>query len=159
MKSLFMSKIRKVLQNKAELEMKLKVKIDVNGRRVSVKSVAGKEVDEYFAVKVLEALDYPFLIDDVLLLAKEEYLMEVLDIKNFTKRKNLEVIKARIIGRGGKTLDVLYNLTDCVVVVQDNDVAILGKAEDVHDATQAVISLIQGSKQGNVYSRLEKRNK
>jgi len=139
--------------------MKLKVKIDVNGRRVSVKSVAGKEVDEYFAVKVLEALDYPFLIDDVLLLAKEEYLMEVLDIKNFTKRKNLEVIKARIIGRGGKTLDVLYNLTDCVVVVQDNDVAILGKAEDVHDATQAVISLIQGSKQGNVYSRLEKRNK
>ena len=156
MKKLFVSKVRKISQNKNELEKNLDVKISISGRNVSI---SGKEIDEYFASRVIEALDYPFLPEDALLLKDENYMMEVIGIKDHTRRKDFSVIRGRIIGTQGKTLKVLGDLTGCEIVVEDNNVAIIGKAEHILDAVQAVISLIQGSKQGNVYARLEHRNK
>ncbi|MEK6873698.1 MAG: KH domain-containing protein [Nanoarchaeota archaeon] len=156
MKKLYVSKVRKVSQNKNELEKNLDVKISISGRNISVD---GKEVDEYFASRVIEALDYPFFPEDALLLKDENYMLEVLDIKDYTRRKDFGVIRGRIIGTNGRTLRVLRDLTGCEIVVENNNVAIIGKAEHILGAVQAVISLIQGSKQGNVYARLEHRNK
>ena len=99
---------------------------------------------------------------EIIKVEKDEYAEvpeEVLDIKDYTHRKNLNIIKARLIGTKGKTLKVLSDLSNCEVVVKENNVAIIGKADEIHRAEQAVISLIQGSKQGNVYSFLEKANK
>tara|TARA_Y100000310_G_C20563352_1_gene754203 strand:+ start:230 stop:715 length:486 start_codon:yes stop_codon:yes gene_type:complete len=156
MKTIYVKSARKVMQNKKELEDKLKVKISVNGNDVTI---TGKELNEYFASRVLEAIDYPFLVEDALLLKDENFLFEVIDIKSHTKRTDLGVIKGRIIGRSGKTLKVLSDLTGCEVVVKDNHVAIIGNAENIEHAQQAVISLIKGSKQGNVYGTLERANK
>lgn len=156
MKTIYVKSARKVIQHKKELEDKLKIKIIVKGTNISVK---GKEIDEYFASRVLEAIDYPFLVEDALLLKNEDFLFEVIDIKSHTTRTDMGVIKGRIIGRSGKTLKVLSDLTGCEVVVKDNHVAIIGKAEDIEHAQQAVISLIKGSKQGNVYGTLERANR
>ena len=41
----------------------------------------------------------------------------------------------------------------------DNHIAIIGRAEDIKHAQQAIISLIKGSKQGNVYGTLERTNR
>ena len=156
MKILQISSVRKILQHKKELEEKLNVKVIVKGTQLTI---SGKEIDEHFAERVFIALDFPFLLEDALLLASEDYLFEVLDIKDYTHRKNLNIIKARLIGTKGKTLKVLSDLSNCEVVVKENNVAIIGKADEIHRSEQAVISLIQGSKQGNVYSFLEKANK
>jgi len=156
MKTLFIKSARKIIQNKEELEIKLKVKIEVKGTNLSI---SGSEIDEYFAERVLRALDFPFLLDDALILVNEDYLFEVLNIKDHTYRKDLNVIKGRLIGTKGKTLRVLKELSNCEIAVKDNRVAIIGKAESIKEAEQAVISMIQGSKQGNVYSYLEKLNK
>ena len=156
MKTIYVKSARKVIQHKKELEDKLGVKIIIKGTNISVK---GKELKEYFASRVLEAIDYPFLVEDALLLKDEDFLFEVIDIKDHTYRSDLGVIKGRIIGRSGKTLKVLGDLTGCEVVVKDNHVAIIGKAEDIKHAQQAIISLIKGSKQGNVYGTLERVNR
>ena len=156
MKILYIKSARKILQNKKELERKLKVKILVKGTSTTI---SGKEADEYFAERVLKALDFPFLVEDALLLLNEEYMFEVLNIKFFTKRHDLAVVRGRIIGKKGKTLGVLQNLSNCIVVVKDNNVAIIGRAEEFPVVQQAVISLIQGAKQGNVYGYLERRGK
>tara|TARA_Y100000310_G_C20309785_1_gene635692 strand:+ start:109 stop:594 length:486 start_codon:yes stop_codon:yes gene_type:complete len=156
MKTLHIKSARKILQNKKELEDKLKVKISVKGVNTTIE---GKEIDEYFASRVLESMEYPFLVEDSLLLKDEDYLFEVIDIKDHTKRTDLGVIKGRIIGQKGKTLKVLSDLTGCEVVVKDNHIAIIGPSENIEHAQQAIISLIKGSKQGNVYSTLERVNK
>ncbi len=156
MKNLIISSVRKIMQNRKELEEKLHVKISVKGTELTI---SGKEIDEHFAERVFIALDYPFLVEDALLLGSEDYLFEVLDIKDYTHRRNLSIVKSRVIGTKGKTLKVLSDLSNCEIVVKDNNVAIIGKAEEIHRAEQAVISLIQGSKQGNVYTFLEKANK
>ncbi|MBI2628729.1 hypothetical protein HYW74_01450 [Candidatus Pacearchaeota archaeon] len=159
MKSLYIKSARKILQNKDELEKKLKVKITVKGQNTSITSAFDNEVDEYFAERVLLALDYPFLIEDALLLLNEDYLFEAIHIKDHTKRHDLKVIKGRIIGTQGKTLRVLQDLSNAIIAVKDNDVAIIAESSDFENARQAVISLIKGSKQGNVYARLEKSHK
>ncbi len=40
-----------------------------------------------------------------------------------------------------------------------NKIGIIGNAEEIEEAIQALTSLIQGSKQGNVYSRVEREKK
>ena len=156
MKDLYIRSVRKVIQYKHELEDKLNVKIVVKGTSVSI---SGKEVDEYFAERVLLALDYPFLVEDALLLKSEEFMFEVLKIKDFTKRKDMDTIKGRLIGTKGKTLNTLENLSDSYIAVKNNSVAIIAPVDTFDLARQGVISLIQGSKQGNVYSYLEKQGK
>ena len=156
MKTFYIKSARKVLQNKEELEKKLNVKISVSGTKTTI---SGKADDEYFAERVLLALDFPFLVEDALLLANEDYMFEVLDIKHFTHRHDMKVIRSRIIGKKGKTLELLQKLSNCIIAVKDNNVAIIGRTEDFGCGRQAVISLIQGSKQGNVYEYLERKGR
>jgi len=56
-------------------------------------------------------------------------------------------------------LATLSKLTNCAISLQDNEIGLIGDAEKMDDAVQAVTSLVQGSKQGNVYSRLERECK
>ncbi len=154
MKKVRIKSVRKLLQHRKKLESKLNVELIINGNVVEIR---GSPEEEYFAERVLEALDYPFLIEDALLLKNENFVFEVLKIRDFTPRKNLENVKGRLIGTKGKTLKVLQELSECEIVVKDNEVAIIGSAEFFENAKQAVISLIQGSKQGNVYGSLERK--
>jgi KH domain-containing protein len=152
MKKLFIQSARKVLQNKEELEKKLNVKISVSGTDILIN---GNKVDEYFAERVLMAIDFPFTIDEVLLLKSEDFMFEVLNVKDYTKRHDLRVIRGRLIGTKGNTLRVIEELSDCIVAVKKNNIAIIGSAGSFETARQAIISLIHGSKQGNVYQYLE----
>ena len=56
----------------------------------------------------------------------------------------------------GKTIKTLSELTKCDFEVKDNDVGIIGDPEYLKNGQQGIISLIQGSKQANVYNYLEK---
>jgi ribosomal RNA assembly protein len=156
MKEIFIKSARKIIQNKKELEDKLGVKLSVKGTSVTL---SGDEAEEYFAERVLIAMDFPFLVEDALLLKREDFMFDVLSIKEFTRRHDFETIKGRIIGTKGKTLKVLEDLSDCIFALRDNSVAIIGPSESIELARQAVISLIKGSKQGNVYSYLERNRK
>jgi ribosomal RNA assembly protein len=156
-KQLFVKSARKVIQSKKELEDKLKVRISVKGTEVTI---SGKEeIDEYFASRVFQAMDYKFLVEDALLLKNEDYDIKIVYIKDHTRRHDFDIIRGRIIGTKGKTLKVLSDLTGCEVAVKDNEVAILGPVERINEAVEAVISLIKGSKQGNVYAHLEGLNR
>lgn len=156
MKHLIIKSARKLIQNKKELEDKLGVKIIVKGVNVTV---SGREVDEYFASRVLEAVDYPFLIEDALLLKNDDFMFEIIPIKEYTRRSDLSTIKARLIGKKGKTKRVLENLSESEIAIKGNNVAVIGPVEHFAEARQAIISLIQGSKQGSVYSKLERHNR
>jgi len=71
----------------------------------------------------------------------------------------MELIRGRLIGTQGGTLRTIHELTSCAISIKDNEVGIIGHAEDIEDAIQAIKSLVQGSKQGNVYARIERHNR
>jgi KH domain-containing protein len=147
--------ISKVIKNKNKLERLLNVKIIINKEEISVE---GSPENEYLAEKVIDAINLGFPLPVALLIKEEDFLFEILDIKKYTHRKDLETIRARIIGKDGKTLRTLNTLTDCYFEIKNNSVGIIGSPELIRTSQDAVISLIQGSKQANVYAFLEKHH-
>ena len=156
MQEIYIGNIKLVILNKKKLEKELNVKITNKGRNVFVE---GTGENEYLALKVLEAINLEFSINRALLLKDENTILQTLNIKDLTKRKDLRSIKSRIIGTHGKTLKNLNHLTDCLISLTDNQVGIIGDAEYIDEAIIAIKCLIQGSKWGNVYARLEREKK
>lgn len=154
MKNLIIDKIARVIKARKKLEAELNVKITNQGNDVSIE---GSPEDEYVAEKVLDALNLGFPLSTALLLKKEEdYIFEIIHIKDHTTRHDLERIRARIIGTKGGTLATLAQLTKCFFEIKDNNIGIIGDAEYMQNAQEAVISLIRGAKQSNVYTGLER---
>ena len=153
MKKIFSEKVKKIISKKENLEEALNVKITYRGKEVFIE---GKSEDEYYAELVLDAMNFGFSFSHAILIKTEDFNLEILNIKDYTKRKDYASVRARIIGKGGKTLKVLSDLTDCYFEVNENRVGIIGSPEIMKKVQEAVILLIQGTKQSNVYSFLEK---
>jgi len=153
---IYVELIGKVVQNKEQLEKELEVKITNKGKLVFVDGETDKE---FTAIQVMEAINLDFSVEKALALQNEDVILQTVHIKDITKRQDLERVRARIIGTKGKTLKTLSNITGCEFSLSDNEVGIIGNTENIEDARQAIIFLVQGSKQSNVYARAEKQRK
>ena len=153
MRTMICEKIVRIIKSRKKLEQELGVKITNKGKEVSIKC---KPEDEYIAEKVFEALDFGFPFSSVILIKEEDFVLEIINIKDYTNRKDLDRIRARIIGKKGKTLKTLNGLTKCYFEIKDNQIGIIGDPEYIKNAEEAIISIIKGAKQSNVYTRLEK---
>jgi len=153
MKTIISEKFPRILKNKKRLESKLNIKILNRGKEVQID---GKPEEEYIAEKVIDALNFGFPFSIAISIKEENLEFEILNIKDHTTRKDLERVRARIIGEGGKTLKTLNQLTKCNFELKDNQVAIIGAPEYIENAQESKISIIKGAKQSNVYSHLEK---
>ena len=153
MKTILSEKLPRILKNKKRLESKLNIKISNRGKEVQIN---GKPEEEYIAEKVIDALNFGFSFSVAISIKEESLEFEILNIKDHTTRKDLKRVRARIIGKGGKTLKTLNQLTKCNFELKDNFVGIIGLPELIKNAQESVISIIKGSKQSNVYSHLEK---
>ncbi|MCK5624441.1 hypothetical protein KAI04_01205 [Candidatus Pacearchaeota archaeon] len=153
MKTILSEKAPRILKNKKRLEKKLNIKISNRGKEIQIN---GKPEEEYTAEKVIDALNFGFPFSVAISIKEEDLEFEILNIKDHTTRKDLERIRARLIGKGGKTLQTLNQLTKCNFELKDNQMGIIGSPEYLENAQESVISIIKGSKQSNVYSHLEK---
>lgn len=156
MKTFFIKQTGKILKNKNILEKKLKLKIETKDKNLIVK---GKELDEYVASQVIEAMEIGFPINTALLLSDENFMLEIIEIKNLTKRRNLSEIRARIIGKQGKTKQLIEELSDCFIVIHENKIGIIGAVDEIKNCINALTRIIQGSKQSSVYAYLERQRK
>ena len=146
---------RKVKKAVPVIEKKIKIKISVKGDKANLK---GEELNEFIVAKILRAVDFGFDVEDALLLKKEDYCLEFINIKEHTRRKRLGEVRGRVIGTEGKAKKTIEELTGGVVVIHDNEVGLIVDSEHLEAACQAICSLIQGSKHGNVFSYLERQN-
>jgi ribosomal RNA assembly protein len=144
------ARLRKVV---TQLEPALNVKIKIKDKEVSID---GSPEDEYTAEKVIDAINFGFPLDAALSIKKDDALFEIINIKEFTHSKDMERVRARVIGTEGRTLSTLNQLTDCYFEIKDNEVGVIGLPESIKNGHNAVIMLVQGSKQANVYAFLEK---
>ena len=156
MQEIYVDNLIEVLKNKRRIERELKIKLSNKGKNIFID---GSPDDEFPALEVMKAINVGFSADTSLLLKEEEIILQILNIKDITKRRDFERIRGRIIGTQGRTLRTLSNLTNCRLAMKDNLVGIIGDSEEIEDAVDAITLLIQGSKQGNVYGKLERQRK
>lgn len=155
METIFFDRLGELKRTKKELEKRLKVSIAIEGRRVTIN---GNAFEEFEALQVLEAMNFGFSAQTALMLKDEDIVFRVVHIKDFTRRKDLETVKARIIGTQGRTKRTIENLADCEVAIKGNEVGLICPAEEMDYVITGLTNLIRGSKQANVYKFLERIN-
>lgn len=153
MKKILCEKLPRIIRNKKKLMKVLEVNITNRGKEVYVE---GTPEDEYIAEKVIDAINFGFVLSKALAIKKDDLMFEIINIKDHTNRKDLERIRGRIIGKAGKTLKTLSDLSECFIEINENHVGIIGLPESIEVAQESLISIIKGSKQSNVYAHLEK---
>jgi len=146
----------KIKQFKEEIEKKLNVKITARGGEAKVE---GEPIEEFEASSIIEALDLGFTLKEAMKLTDENILFRKISIKQFTTKRDMELIRGRIIGTEGKTKRTIEQISGCAIVVHQSSVGIIGPAEGIEEATTAIKNLIKGSKQANVYAFLERMNR
>jgi len=155
MEFIFLSRTRDVRKNLKKLERELGIKIKIVGKRVEFD---GKPVSEFEARSVFEAVDFGFSVRKALLLKLEDFIFKVVHIKSHTKR-SLKSVRARLIGTKGKTRKAMSEISGCEILIKEGEVGIIGEGEHAEDVEKAVIHLIEGAKQGNMYMFLERMNR
>jgi ribosomal RNA assembly protein len=156
MQEIYVENIKELILNKEKIEKKLNLKIEIKGKLVFIN---GKGEDEYIGIKIMEAINLGFSCNKALKLLDENYILQSFNIKDLTRRKDYDHIKGRLIGVNGKVLANLRHLTDCEISVRNRSIGIIGDVESINEAIIAIKSLVQGTKHGNVYARLEKEKK
>jgi rRNA processing protein Krr1/Pno1 len=115
------------------IEKKIKIRINVKQSSLTIK---GNEVNEFLVEKILLAIDFGFDVEDALLLKDEDFNLEFINVKEHTRRKNLEEVRARLIGTNGKAKRTIENLTGGVIVVHENEVGFIVDSEHLNRASK-----------------------
>lgn len=155
MERIYCQRLTELKKEKKFLEKSLGVKITIRGKMVTFE---GNALNEYVALKVLDAISSGFSAQTAALLQDESYAFEKINIKDHTRRKDLDVIRGRLIGTHGKTKKTIEQISHCTIKIKDNIVAIIGPADEIQYALTAITSVIKGSKQTNVYKYLQRIN-
>lgn len=155
METIILEKTSEIRNNLPELKEKLKVDITLSGRKLTF---SGTPLDEYEARQVFEAIEAGFSAKKALLLTDPENVLRVLHIRDFTRRKNLKDVRARLIGTEGKTKHTLENISNCDISIKESTISIIGRADSIDYIVTAIKNIIRGTKQSNAYSFLEKIN-
>jgi ribosomal RNA assembly protein len=155
MKEFYVEKVSKLKKAIPQIENKLKVRMSLVKSKVTIK---GNEVVEFVVGEIIRAIDFGFEAEDALLLANEDFVLEFINIKEHTRRRNLEEVRSRVIGTDGKAKRTIEELTGGAIVINENMVGLIVGSEHLESAVQGIVLLIQGAKHGNVFSYLEKQN-
>lgn len=149
---LIIEKIPRVTKNRKKLEALLDVKITNRGKEVRVE---GTPENEVMASQVLHALNYGIPYSEAITIKTEGKVFETINIKEHTRQKKLERVRGRVIGKNGKALKTLSELTDSAMELKENTIAVVVAPENLQRTTEAVIAIIKGAKHGAVYKELE----
>ena len=143
------------------IEEKTKTMLEINSDSGTV-SIMPSE-DPLSAMRVMDlvrAIGRGFSPERALPILDDEMLMlDVLDLSKMVGTKSdMARIKGRIIGKNGKTREIIERLSEAKVSVYGKTVALLGHPEQIRIARTAIEMLLEGAPHGNVYSFLERKH-
>jgi ribosomal RNA assembly protein len=144
-------------ETKHLIEENTKSKLNVDSTEGDVR-VTGKDPLLLLQTReIIQAIGRGFNPDIALLLLKQDYSFELMNLMDYVKGKNhLMRIKGRVIGSEGKSRKTIEMLTECYISVYGKTVGIIGEVEGVQQARKAVDSLLSGSNHANVFRTLER---
>lgn len=148
----------RILRNDRKWEEQLAQFVAV---KVKIGDDVSVESDDPIAVmrvkEVFKAFGRGFDFNTSLSLLDEEYFLEILDVKGFSKKsRNRQItLKGRVIGREGKAKNIIEKYTEVKISIYGKTISIIGKGKNVKIAMEAVEMLLNGANHSSVYHFLE----
>ena len=149
---------------KSQIEKLCHVSLDIDGDtgEVLLKSQGDFEkIQPFKAMEIVTAIGRGFSPENALTLLKGENALHVIDLREFAGKSNANVerIKGRIIGEGGRARRNMENLSGTHISVYGRTVSIIGDSSKLRIAVDAISAISSGSLHGSVYSKLEAANR
>lgn len=146
---------------KKDLEESTKTKLKIDSKEGDVFIDGDDALGLYVAREITRAVGRGFNPDIAKLLLKQDYTLETVHLSDFAgkSRDTMMRLKGRVIGKEGKSREIIEQLTETNVSVFGKTISIIGKSENVATARRAVESLLMGSTHSSVYQWLEKKRK
>jgi len=147
-------------KTKSEIEEACYVKLDIDsetGETLISSDGDVEKIQPFKAVEIVSAIGRGFSPKKAMTLLNGDNTLHVIDLREFTGKSPTQVerIKGRIIGEGGKARKNMENLSSTSISVYGRTVAIIGDATKLKLAVDAISSLSSGSMHGSVYRKLE----
>jgi len=136
---------------KRKIESKTKTKLEIDSGEGEV-LVEGEGEGYFKAHDIVKAIGRGFSPEKAFTLLKDDYLLKVIDITDYTGKNtsNQKAKRGRVIGRHGLARLEIEKKTHCLVSVHGKTVAIIGLANEIETAINAVQMLLEGAKHETV---------
>ena len=108
---------------------------------------------------IIQAIGRGFSPDKALKLLNDEYVLEIVDLRDFvgSSKNALQRIRGRLIGEGGKARLYIERRTGTDISIYGHTAAIIGRYYDILPAKEAIIALASGSRHSTAYRRMERK--
>lgn len=149
---------------KTRIEKSCHVKLDIDsesGETLISSDGDVQDIQPFKAMEIVTAIGRGFSPENAMNLLNGDNSLHVIDLREFAGKSssNLERIKGRIIGEGGKARKNMENLSGTYISVYGKTVSIIGNNEKLRLAVDAISSISNGSMHGSVYNKLEAANR
>ncbi len=136
---------------KRKIESKTKVTLDIDSAEGEV-TVDGEGEGYFKAHDIVKAIGRGFSPEKAFTLLKDDYLLKIIDITDYTGKNtsNQKAKRGRVIGRHGLARLEIEKRTHCLISVHGKTVAIIGLAGEIDTAVDAVQMLLEGAKHETV---------
>ena len=145
---------------KARIERSLGVDLEIESEAGNVTITLSPGQDDvsvlFTAANIVKAVGRGFSPQRAMRLAEEDWDLSIMDLEEYvgTSRSAQERVKGRIIGKAGRSREIIEELTETQISVYGGTVAIIGHVEVLPAAMEAVGMLIRGSFHKTVWNYL-----
>jgi ribosomal RNA assembly protein len=145
-------------QAKRKLQKLTNTKIVVSSKEGEVSIEGEDNFNIFLTTNIVKAIGRGFNPEIAIKLLKEDYVLEMINIRDFAgkSKKQEERIKSRVIGTKGKARVTLEKMTNTHISVYGKTISIIGNVEDVHLAKRSLDKLLNGTPHGNVYKFIDR---
>lgn len=148
------------IKHQLEIITKTELKIDSETGNIAISST--EETDDPLAIwkarYMIKAIGRGFNPDIALKLEDEDLILEIINLQDYVGKSKKALVrqKGRIIGKGGRTRQIMHDMLDVEISIYGKTVSLIGKIENIQMAKEAVEMILEGSRQKTVYAYLEK---
>ena len=145
-----------------EIERRAEVRLDIDSENGSVRvKTTGDPVSGLRGPDIVRAIGRGFSPEEALSLLEDEMMLfDLVDIKRASRNENdMKRQKGRLIGKGGRTRELMEELTGATVVIYGSTLGVIGMPKQVELVRSAAEMLLDGAPHGAVYSFLERKRR
>jgi ribosomal RNA assembly protein len=150
---------------KDEIENLTKTEIIVDSEAGSIAISPTEETEDPLAVwkarYIVKAIGRGFNPEISVKLMGDETILEIINLPDYVGKSKKAILrqKARIIGKDGRTKDIITDMTGVDISIYGKTVSIIGDMEQIHIAKEAVEMILNGVRHKTVYAFLERKTR
>lgn len=150
---------------KEEIEKITQTKIEVDSETGSVSIDPTEDTTDPLSVwkarYIVKAIGRGFNPEIAMKLTSDEMMLDIINLPDYVGKSKKAILrqKGRIIGKDGRTRDIISEMAEVDVSIYGKTVSLIGDMERIQVAREAVDMILHGSRHKSVYAFLEKKNR